>query len=85
MIYKFIDIINNYDNNDNNLIILDKDIEIIEIQKKLCKRLNNCYIYYDIFKKYEDNDIGYIIYKNKVFMIIKQMINKFYIKYINII
>ena len=83
MIYKFIDIINNYNN--NNLIILDIDIEIFQIQKKLCENLNNCYIYYDIFKKNKDNDIGYIIYKNKLFMIIKQTVNKFYIKYINII
>lgn len=83
MIYKFIDIINN--NNNNNIIILDNDIEIFEIQKNLCKKLNNCYIYNDIFRINEDNNIGYIIYNNRYFMIIKQMIKKYYIKNINYI
>lgn len=82
MIYKFIDIINNYNNN-NNLIILDKDIDIFEIQKELCYNLNNCYIYDDIFKINKDKNIGYIMYNNKYFMIIKQMIKKYYIKNIN--
>ena len=83
MIYKFIEIINNDIN--NILVVLDKDVEIFEIQRKLCENLKNCYIYYDIFKKNKEDNIGYIIYKNKFYIIIKQTINKFYIKYINII
>ena len=76
MIENFINYINN--NNNNNLIILEKDLEIIEIQKELCKKLNNCYIYNNYFTN-EDN-IGYIIYNNKIFIILKQMIKKYYIK-----
>lgn len=84
MINKFIDFLTN-NNNNNNLIILDKDIDIFEIQKKLCENIKNCYIFYDLFKKREDNDIGYIIYNKKIYIIVKQSLKKFYIKYINII
>lgn len=76
MIENFINYINN--NNNNNLIILEKDLEIIEIQKELCKKLNNCYIYNNYLMN-EDN-IGYIIYNNKIFIILKQMIKRYYIK-----
>jgi len=84
MINKFIDVIQNY-NNYNNLIILDNDVEIFEILKELCDNLNNCYIYNDIFNKLNrDNNIGYIIYNNNYFMIIKQTIKKYYIKKYNL-
>ena len=80
MIENFINYINNNNNNNNNnLIILEKDLEIIEIQKELCKKLNNCYIYNNYFTN-EDYNIGYIIYNNKIFIILKQMIKRYYIK-----
>lgn len=74
-------IMNAYDNN-NYLFILDEDKEVIEIQKELCLKIKNCYIYNNFFKNNNDNNIGYIIYKNKFIIIVKQMIKKFYIKII---
>ena len=82
MVYNFIDKIVTINDNNNHLIILDEDMKIYEIQKEICKKLNNCYIYDDIIKTSKDNNICYINYNNKIYMIYKQMIKKFYIKYI---
>jgi hypothetical protein len=73
--------------NDNYLIILDKDedMNVYEFQKKLCFSLKNCHIYDNYLFDNRDNNIAYINYNNKIYMIIKQTIKKFYIKYINII
>ena len=71
MIYKFIYSIKN---NNDNLIILDEDIDIFQIEKELCKNLKNCYIYDNINKKLKDDNIGYIIYNNKLYIIVKQMV-----------
>jgi len=71
--------------NDNYLIILDEDMNVYEFQKKLCFTLKNCHIYDNYLIDNRDNNIAYINYNNKIYMIIKQTIKKFYIKYINII
>lgn len=82
-----LDIFVNYiidDNNNGKIIILDKDISLIKIQRYLCKVINNCFVFVD--NKYDDyyDNIAYQLYNNNIFGIIKQKTNTFYIwkKYI---
>ena len=59
-------------------IILQEDIDLIELQKYLCKMLNNSYIFINYYDKYYKN----IIYQsdnNNIFGIIKKTRNIFYI------
>jgi hypothetical protein len=72
-----------YDNNGDNdyngkIIILKDDINLIKLQIYLCKMINNCYMFNNYYDKYYDNII-YQIYNNKIFGIIKQNNNIFYI------
>jgi hypothetical protein len=78
--------INNiFDNdNDNYLIILEEEMNVYELQKKLCFTIKNCYIYDNLIFNNSDN-IAYINYNDKIYMIIKQSSKRFYIKYVNII
>jgi hypothetical protein len=67
-----IDIIINFMNsNDNYIIIHDINYDLISLQKILCKKLNNCYIYTFINNDNYHN-IAYQIYNNKIFCLYKQ-------------
>jgi len=77
-----LDIFVNYiidDNNKGKIIILDKDISLIKLQRYLCKVINNCFVFID--NKYDDyyDNIVYQLYNNKIYGIIKQNKNTFYI------
>jgi hypothetical protein len=80
-----LDIFVNYIINDNNvngngkIIILDKDISLIKLQKYLCKGINNCFLFVDNkYDNYFDN-IVFLLYNKNIYGIIKQKINTFYI------
>ena len=60
-----LDIFVNYiidDNNKGKIIILDKDISLIKLQRYLCKVINNCFVFID--NKYDDyyDNIVYQLY-----------------------
>jgi hypothetical protein len=77
-----LDIFVNYiidDNNNGKIIILDKDISLIKLQRYLCKVINNCFIFVDNkYDNYYDN-IVYQLYNKNIYGIIKQKKNTFHI------
>jgi hypothetical protein len=79
MLYLFLNFL--LSNQKKCYIWLDKDIELIEIQKYLCNSLNKCFIY--DFSSYDNNYIVYQIYNNTIYSIIKQNKQTFYIWKIN--
>ena len=70
------------DNNKGKVIILKEDIDLITLQKYICKRLKNCFLFINYYDNYYDNII-YQKYNNNIFGIIKQSNNIFYIWKIN--
>jgi hypothetical protein len=79
-----LDIFVNYiidDNNNGNgkIIILDRDISLIRLQRYLCKGINNCFAF--VNNKYDNyfDNIVYQLYNDNIFGIIKQNKNTFYI------
>ena len=77
-----LDIFVNYiidDNNNGKIIILDKDISLIKLQRYLCKVINNCFVFID--NKYDDyyDNIVYQLYNKNIYGIIKQKKNTFHI------
>ena len=69
-------------NNKGKVIILKEDIDLITLQKYICKRLKNCFLFINYYDNYYDNII-YQKYNNNIFGIIKQSNNIFYIWKIN--
>jgi hypothetical protein len=69
---------NGNDNGNGKIIILKEDINLITLQKYLCKKLNNSYLFINYYDKYYENII-YHKYNNNIYGIIKQSINVFYI------
>jgi hypothetical protein len=72
-----------HDNNKGKVIILKEDIDLITLQKYICKRLKNCFLFINYYDNYYDNII-YQKYNNNIFGIIKQSNNIFYIWKINL-
>jgi hypothetical protein len=60
------------------IIKLDKDIDLINLQIYLCKKLINSFLFINYYDKYYDNII-YHYYNNNIYGIIKKDINIFYI------
>jgi hypothetical protein len=71
---------NDNDNGNGNgkTIILKEDIDLIKLQKYLCKKLNNCFLFINYYDNYYENII-YQKYNNDIYGIIKQNNNIFYI------
>jgi hypothetical protein len=59
-------------------IKLEKDINLMDLQKYLCKKLINSFLFINYYDKYYDNII-YHYYNNNIFGIIKKDTNIFYI------
>jgi hypothetical protein len=74
----FVFYIQNWDNDKGKIIILKEDINLIKLQKYLCKKLNNSFLFIKYYDKYYENII-YHKYDNDIFGIIKQKNNVFYI------
>lgn len=76
-----IDIFVNYIKNNKNkheIIKLEKDIDLMNLQIYLCKKLINSFLFINYYDKYYDNII-YHYYNNNIFGIIKKDTKIFYI------
>jgi hypothetical protein len=60
------------------IIKLDKDIDLINLQMYLCKKLINSFLFINYYDKYYDNII-YHYHNNNIYGIIKKDINIFHI------
>jgi hypothetical protein len=65
----FFDFMNN-DIKNTEMIILNENYNLIELQKNLSKKLENCYIYNN-FCNVDYNNVIFNTYKNKIFGINK--------------
>lgn len=74
----FVFYIQKNENENGKMIILKEDINLMKLQKYLCKRLKNSFLFINYYDNFYDNII-YHKYNNNIFGIIKQSNNIFYI------
>ena len=74
----FVNYIKETNNNNGKIVKLKEDIDVIKLQKYLCKKIKNSFLFIDYYDNYYKNII-YHCYNNNIYGIIKKDYNMFYI------